>query len=110
MKKKISLEEEFSKVKKSHKYSIITLALVTYENKGIYDMHPVLEGYKNVEGTGIDKAVIVVEDLLEKYEEGFTEMYEKGFKNDYDTIYEMCWELTKDMMKEHEATKIIEGF
>ena len=78
------LEREFTNMVETHKMTVIQVALVLNEDKGIYDMI-LLRNYRDIEGCGVSKAHYVSELIKEEDPETF------------EALYKYCWELVKEL-------------
>ena len=97
-KKKISLEHEFYICSEEHKRQTISTCLAVYSDKDIYSMDVALLPYKDRDmGTDIEKSFEVEDELYQRY-------FHNGDQA-FNRIYEMCWELMKDIVDEDKAYK-----
>lgn len=89
-----TLEQEFNRYKKYHKYNIITATILIEGRKKLSKIVPALDEYAELKGDKEDIAFAIADDLEEKAKKDSTE---------YDIIYETCWRQIRNKISDKKS-------
>lgn len=93
----MTLEKELAKRIDTHKYQIISAALIRFEDNGIYNS-PLLMGQygdRTTDDMGEERAFKVADELYARSKAGESEYYDK--------VYEMCWRKIRNKFNDNKA-------